>query len=255
MWIASFFLCDRQQNILFNLFKEFGQNISYIITVFFASGGIGYLLSIIYHKLYWCCQNNDFKEDKNDTCKLVVDHRPTIECLIKNKFLYLKNRNNCKIENIDCMKRSEAWSIVTALWHERVESSKRIKGANNRIDSLTDLYHGMGTMLIGSIISFIIFFAVFFKVFDWNDVSNRIWFFIFLFIVFLIIIYSQFSGYKHLAIQFQNIIHMILIDEFKNSYCSTSVYFPSYASRKSQVCCIIQDIKSVFKPLRNFLCK
>jgi hypothetical protein len=137
LWISSY-------HQFVQLIKEFGKDVAFPVSVFFASGGIGYLLSLIYHVLYWATGIREL---------VAVDHRPLIKDAVNRKWLKLQRRGDEGEVNVKELTQAGAWCIVTSFWHERKESSKRIKGANSRIDSLSDITHGLGTTVIGSIIA------------------------------------------------------------------------------------------------------
>jgi len=114
------------------------------INLLLLSAGIGFIFSIIHHFLYWrfWCKYN-----------LAVDHRKMLNEAVRDNYLELRDiYSKTDINPYDISQR-EAWGIVCTIWHTRKETSKRIKSANDRIDSLSDLAHGAGTALISSVLA------------------------------------------------------------------------------------------------------
>lgn len=144
-WVSiDLFFADKKFfEELKNLFLK--NNIAAPISAFLASGGAGFLLGVIYYTAYWPILKR---------FSLGVDHTELINDAINRGWLKLRKREkDDTFVNADKLNIFGAWRIVTSLWHERKESSEKIKAANPRIDSLTDIMHGSGTMFIGSIIA------------------------------------------------------------------------------------------------------
>lgn len=114
------------------------------ISVFLASGGIGFILGVIYRVL---SQIPGLKK------LFMINHQPLIEDAVRKGWLRLQKRKDGT--ESEMVSQEGAWRIVTSFWHERIKSSPIIKGANPRIDTLTDIMHGLGTMAVGSIIAFL----------------------------------------------------------------------------------------------------
>lgn len=118
-------------------------NIGVVFTVFFASGAVGFLLSIIHHALFWsCCYKGRIAIHHGKALKdaMAAGH---LELCLPNGDLPLTE-----------LTRRGAWRAVVSLLHTRTESSKRLKGADRRIGGLSDLVHGGGATFIGSIAAF-----------------------------------------------------------------------------------------------------
>ena len=122
------------------------------IVIFLGMGGIGFLLSILYHL---------FREDETFVGH---DHRPVVERLRNRKILELLNAEDGVRLDLYRPNRHQAWVIVNALWHQRVKENPRLSGANPRINSLADLVHSIGTAMWGALFAAIIPFLVAFFV-------------------------------------------------------------------------------------------
>lgn len=124
-----------------------------IIATFLASGGFGYLLGTIYHTFFF-------------PFNYLVDHRQLIKNIHSIDLLQLKKLcNNGEEENIaiENLTNMNVWHIITSFIHERVESSEKIKGAIDRLDSLADIMHGNGTTFIGSWFAVFLWYVIHYK--------------------------------------------------------------------------------------------
>ncbi len=131
---------DKTINVIKESLKIGG--IGVVIIAFLASGAIGYLLSFIYHTLF----------------KANIDHRKMVNNARKANLVELCDQDNNldKLSEDKDIRYKGAWRIVTSLWHERKEQCKSIKAANQRIDSLSDIMHGSGTSMFGSLLASIL---------------------------------------------------------------------------------------------------
>ena len=112
----------------------------------FVSGGLGYLLSIIYHTLVapFTLNYGDILSDLVD--KKVLDvHAVSQPFPVPMRHFLTYSRKSIYY-----------WAIGTALWHSRRETSQKIKGASPRADSLFDLCHSAGATLTGSVLAMLI---------------------------------------------------------------------------------------------------
>jgi hypothetical protein len=121
------------------------QNLGVAATAFLASGGIGYLLSVIHHELHWWRPHHpmDFREFVNDlrARRLIPPLDPT--------FQEGDHRSSDSARRRDAWERREAWMCVIVLWSERVPKSIT-QVADDRMNSLNDLFHGTGAALVGA---------------------------------------------------------------------------------------------------------
>src|ERR1700723_1726336 len=103
-----------------------------------ASGGIGFILSAIHHN--WHGRTSP-RLPKATT----MDHSEVIKRLIDAEILKVRGVSKDEIT------RENAWIIMNAVWHQRVENNCKIKGATARMTALVDLVHSLGTARIASI--------------------------------------------------------------------------------------------------------
>jgi len=108
---------------------------------------LGYAFSVFHHVLLWSLYT---------WFHWTSDYRPLLRHAEFKKWLSLDfvgamyhNRNYLS----DDLTVPGAWRIVTALWHERVNSSEPLKSANPRSDSFADIVHGTGAAFVGSMMS------------------------------------------------------------------------------------------------------
>jgi len=142
---------------------DFFSNVGGGINLLLLSAGVGFIFSIIHHSLYWTfwCKYN-----------LAVDHRKMLGQAKNDKYLELKDmylKNDIEPNDIN---QKEAWRIVCKIWHTRKETSNRIKGANERAESLSDLAHGSGTVLVGALLALLIW-AIFTIIVIWSPISDN----------------------------------------------------------------------------------
>lgn len=105
------------------------------------SGALGYMFSLIHHTLYWSIPGY-----------AAADQRPVLSSLQKNGILSL----SCHDEDCEdvILSRSGAWRVFTAIWHTSAgEPDSRLAAATSRAESLTDLMHGSGSTLVGSVLA------------------------------------------------------------------------------------------------------
>jgi len=133
-----------------NLVSQF-TNVGTAFTLFIGSGGLGFLLGTIYYCVV----------EIPGLSNLKIDHRPLIANARANKWLILKNSaDDSAVAPESPISQDGAWLIATALWHERIETSERIKGASKRTDNLADIMHGLGTAWVGSFAAFFAWIAI-----------------------------------------------------------------------------------------------
>lgn len=121
-----------------------GGGIGVLLTAFLLSGGIGYLFSIIYYTVYgleWSWIE-----------KFCGSHRPMLIYAVKHEYITLHAEDEIKEgKSINDITRRGTWHIANALWHERLETSSRIKGANPGNETRAHISHGLGISLFGAI--------------------------------------------------------------------------------------------------------
>ena len=137
LWIL---LPAETQNVIKELRNDSGIGIAFAALL--ASGGVGYLFSMIHH----ICHRLHGP----------VDHSDLIDRLRRQDVLCLLDaRSGKEIPKNDKPSRLDAWEMVAALWHERLGKNKTIKGADPRATSLSDLVHSTGTARVASALAWI----------------------------------------------------------------------------------------------------
>lgn len=186
--------------------------VTIIITAFLASGGFGYLLGTIYHILFF---------HKNKYVKTyLVDHLRLLKNIRLTRLLQLRKLCDNGIEedivekDLNCL---NAWHIITSFIHERVNSSERIKGAINRLDSLADIMHGAGTTFIGSWFAVFLWYVIHYKCLKNPTTINN-----YFFILPIIIIIMHFYNFLRIAKAYQGVINIIILDELYKNFSETS---------------------------------
>ena len=141
LWIIE---PDIAITILQSFSKESG--VALVIATLLASGGVGFMFSVVHHYLHW--------RDK----LVAVDHRKSIASLRNRKIIQLKSRTSGK--NIDDAvepNRFQAWTILCGLWHERLQKDDSIiKSADPRASSIADLVHSLGTARVAATTAWVV---------------------------------------------------------------------------------------------------
>ena len=181
--------------------KEWGKDLAFPVSLFLASGGIGFLLGVFYHFLYL---TKGFR-------KLAVTHLPLIKDCVKRDWLKLEKREDGSKLEIETLTQSGAWRVVTAYWHERRECSNRIKAANARTDSLTDIMHGLGATFVGSVLTIPLWIYLHTKL----VCAYPPWFYYPLPVIISII---HFVNYRRVIKDFQSIVDIIMSDELREEH-------------------------------------
>jgi hypothetical protein len=131
-----------ESDVIYQILKSFNKEsgVGLIIATLLASGGVGFLFSVIHHQLHWCDQIG------------AVDHSSFVAALRERGIILLRDRNSGDVlADTVTPNRFEAWSIVTGLWHERLtRKNSLIKGADPRSTSLVDLVHSVGTARVAA---------------------------------------------------------------------------------------------------------
>jgi len=114
------------------------------LTIIVASGGLGFVLSTLYHSIYWCRLL-----DRARSYTLTIDHRDALnEADLRGILRSFTQKGSFPLNNAS---RRDAWRIATAIWHARLGTSPRLKEANSRTDSLTSIVHSLGTLVLGTL--------------------------------------------------------------------------------------------------------
>jgi hypothetical protein len=121
------------------------------ITLFLASGAVGYVAANFYHAIM-------------NSCLRSFDYSRELRSLASSNCLRVCRLDGTAI-SLDQPDYRRDWVIVTAIWHERRDTNQQIKAATERAQSLIDIAHGTGTLLVGSAIAWLVAML-------WGVVSN-----------------------------------------------------------------------------------
>ncbi|MBN2563790.1 MAG: hypothetical protein JXQ75_22970 [Phycisphaerae bacterium] len=135
--------------------EENGNTIGTVLAGVLASGGLGYLLSVFHHFL--CSLPNGVWHNLG----LVVDLREAIKLPFTNGQLCIfddsESGEDVKIDKL-CV--HDAWVILNIVWHSRMKEDSPQALAESRQQSIWDLMHSAGALLIGSILSLVSWLAI-----------------------------------------------------------------------------------------------
>jgi len=137
-----FYACDFGSGSAFNSIKNASGD---LIGLILSAAGCGFLLGVIHHVVYWKFLAT------TTPMGWTLDHRPLLSRLqglpgatMTHQRLEIRNAENQR--EIEVKDTRLAWLVVTTLWHANRDSPP-FKSANDRVDSLTDLVHGSGTLV------------------------------------------------------------------------------------------------------------
>lgn len=193
-------------------------NVGPVLSIFLLSGGLGFLLSTIYHTLYWASRKLCTGMER-----LRVNHKPLIETAIQRGWLRVYDHNYSYVTKIENQKA--AWRIATAFWYTHMgpseESSDIIKGAYSRIATLGSTMHGIGTALVGTVLSFIAWWGIHYKICQtcpFTSCSGGI--VAILLLVFLTVLFFNFIMIKR---DYQSVYEMISNSQLKKSFSAGQI--------------------------------
>ena len=128
-----------------------------ILGLFLASGALGYMLSVIHHVLCQC------KCPIYEKLRLAVNVTPAITLAMSEKrplvMVVDPNVPKRRLKPED-LSRTNAWLFKNMIWHTYRGNNASLAEAESRMQSLWDLYHGAGALLIGSIVAFVLWLVV-----------------------------------------------------------------------------------------------
>jgi hypothetical protein len=204
--------------------KEHG--FGFAIAIFIGSGGLGFVLANLYHALLWC----RFR-DRAKVSLWTIDHRQAIEDARNERILCLIRQDAQRRYPVEKknLSREDAWRVLTAVWHARMGSSALLESANSRTDSLTSIVHGLGTLLVGTVIAGIGAFFVSWYIppdtscfpgatpllFRW--LAEPLWMRILGFLLFAGILFlAQRFAFGVAVGHAQNVIEMVFLEDLRN---------------------------------------
>jgi hypothetical protein len=176
------------------------------LAAFLGLGGLGFLFSIFHHwSREWKCSGS-------------FDHSPVIARMRERNVLQLFDAGTGKLMPVEEKpNRHQAWAIVNALWHQRVSNDHRIKGAERRAQTLTDIVHSIGTARVGAVFAIIFVPLVVYFVAKPSPETN-IMRFIFTVGIAAVLLYVHDRAYRQVSDTAENLIAEILEDTLTESF-------------------------------------
>jgi hypothetical protein len=182
-----------------------GGGIGVLLTAFLLSGGIGYLFSIIYYTGY------GFEWSWIE--KFCGSHRSMVVYAEKHQYIRLHAEDEIKEErSINDITRRGTWCIANALWHERLETSLKVKGAHPGVITRAHIAHGLGISLFGAILAFWVWLGLHNEINHYplnSDISYVRW--SILVIVIIVILFCHSITYRHAIITAYDVANKILL--------------------------------------------
>ena len=174
-------------------------NIGIIIGAFFASGGLGYLFSIIYFSIIWSSLLR--KTFANDHRQILFDLRNKIEIMnVAEKPIHPES-----------LTQREAWAIITQFWNANLEEDKVIKGVTSFINRTVDIVHSIGAIIIGTFIMLILWIYLHFFALQEASYNFRLNDFIVIF-YWLLMLFLFIIDFQLTRKSIQSIINITIID-------------------------------------------
>ena len=122
-------------------------SLAIVIGGFLASGGIGYLFSIIYFGLVWTEPFSIF---------LAIDHRTIFKKSYKDLSILDLDDNEIELKNIS---QRDAWTLFTQYWNSKHSQNVEFVDSEQYFQRIFDIFHGLGATIIGTLISMSIWFV------------------------------------------------------------------------------------------------
>ena len=124
-------------------------NFSFLVTMFIASGALGFLFSTLHHWCHWYLDSKSInhtefiamRRHESAPCKSIADAEKKKNGL----FMWLKRRKKKRQE------REEAFIKLLALWYTRLQPDGQLASADKKTVSLGDIAHATGTARIASL--------------------------------------------------------------------------------------------------------
>ncbi len=151
---------------------DFKISIGYIAGVIVVAGGLGAIFNIIYwaifHLVYYPLDHTKLISSLSDKLK-IIDANGKVKSNISKR---------------------EAWSIFNTYWYSKTNLRNRFEAINPRVDRLSDVTHGLGTILIGLIVVYV-FWCVFYINSESSWIGPALLGFAFIILTFLNYIFSR----------------------------------------------------------------
>jgi hypothetical protein len=127
---------DRFRDFM-DLFKG-DKGIGVLIAGFLGSGGLGYIFSSVHHNIHaW-------------EGSPAMNHKNVIKRLVAERILILRHDDEKPLDPAN-LTRSDAWIILTSLWHERTNEGTKIANMEKRTRDLVDQVHALGASRIAAV--------------------------------------------------------------------------------------------------------
>ncbi len=191
-------------DICFKQLIEPSNSIGVAASTFLASGGLGFLLGIIYYPVVW-------REKIFTNILTGADFRHFLKIAESNRWLKLCSTNGEQV-HADKLTKRGAWRVIISYWSTKTQTSKRIKGANPRMERLADIMNGMGTTCLasfGALALFVIYNPFWFKLSWRHDLS---------FLIGLLILFVHHWNYKGVIKDYENFCASVFLNEFECEY-------------------------------------
>ncbi len=138
--------CEQQWNTVLQVFERL--NISTPLMLLFVSAGIGFLLSTFHHALYWCSLSRWLYG---------TDYRGMIKHAENERWLLWKVQHTVqfprKRRSQPRLSQAGAWRVATYLIHCPAMLCDNDASMKGRLQNLSDIMHGAGTALTGSLLA------------------------------------------------------------------------------------------------------
>ena len=159
------------------------KSLGLVLALLLASGGLGFIFSIIHHLAYWRIRfypRHDFTRWKVLEARLPLTKTPEFTEPSTDSpplcfFILIRKA----ILADDYNQRRQRWVEITALWYKKADGSQINKNTHDRANSLADLVHSTGTAYVASLVSIfvavlIVCFNSYFNLRDWIAIRNSV---------------------------------------------------------------------------------
>jgi hypothetical protein len=214
-----------------------GNNVGIAVSAFLASGGLGFLLGVIYYTFVWQEEeprwilNGPWRKTpvpwlwrkaawlgKKLGIKLGADFHRVLEKAVSKTWLKLLCYPNGKEVQATKLTKRGVWRILTSYLAMRMETSLRIKGAFPRMERFANLVHGLGTTYLGSFVALVSFLCVNIRPCEGQFSLRGL---VSFGIGFFILIIHQ-CNYRGVIEDYENVVDAILRNEFECEYYNKS---------------------------------
>lgn len=178
------------------------------------AGGLGFVFSTLHHAVHWYPWFEWLA---------AIDHRDLLRFLIQRGILTCydsRDGSRMPVGNIARLKRLEAWTAVSALWHQRLGTCAQIREAHRRMGAFYDLTHALGTLRVACLAAAMSTLAVASFICEFCFQGQAILrFIIFVIIAAALLCVHQYS-YRTTGRITQRFVDQILTDALIDEYCS-----------------------------------